>query len=415
MTTAAAEQSTNGNGDPATVPKPAAPAPTLAESVKAIHKASAEAKDVVVESDEFIDALILAMLSRTHVYVAGAGGVGKTFGSEVVAEHFGVETFYIQFRNDTKREEVFGPLSMRALQNDEYEHVTAGYLPEAELALLDEFKDAGRFTRQLLNILNERRFKNGRRVTQTPLRAAVGTSNFWIEEQELEALFDRFAQRLMQEAVRTSRGFRKVLKGQLARDRGAQRSPTIVTRAMLEVATNAVVTCNVEDHIVNALDELRKNAAKENLHMSPRRWGEGLKLARAVAVLAGRDTVTEDDLRVFVRVLPNHPDDFTTARDLTKHLRDKLTAVVEEAEKGVEEVRGLLAPARELVSNGQARSIDFKQLTEARQRAEVIEERLEAARKEHHGGQPHKGLDAIVAALDAEKEFVADIVLGRVK
>jgi DNA replication protein DnaC len=74
----------NGVGDTAAaraaVAQATAPPVDLASAVKAFTAAADETKDVVVESDEYVDALTLATASRTHLYVAGSGGVGKTFG-----------------------------------------------------------------------------------------------------------------------------------------------------------------------------------------------------------------------------------------------------------------------------------------------------------------------------------------------
>lgn len=379
----------------------------LATAVKAFVRATEETKDVVVESDAFIDSMYLAIASRTHIYVAGGGGVGKTFGAEVAGNHFGVETLYVQFRNDTKREEVFGPLSMRALQDDRYVHVTKGYLPEAVLANLDEFKDAGRFTRQLLNVLNERWFVNGGVRIKVPLVTAIGTTNFWIEEQELEALFDRFAQRIVQEPVKTSRGFKKILKGQLKRDTGAQPNLTVVTAEQLAAIHHAVDFCRVDASIVDAVDKLRKAAELEKLYMSPRRWGEGLKIARANAVLAGRDYVSEDDLRTYTNVLPNHPDDFGTARDLCKAFRDKFTEAVETARESLREIEAIFQPQRDIIAaNG---NTDANLLLSIRGNTKALKQKVAEWKVEHTSRDldPFLRVEAELATIDAalQKEF----------
>jgi MoxR-like ATPase len=400
----------NGKGDPAAARAAVAQVTAdLPGAVKAYLQAADETKDVVVESDEYVDTLALATASRTHAYVAGSGGVGKTFGTEVWGQHFGVTTFYVQFRNDTKREEVFGPLSMQALQQDLYQHVTRGYLPEAHLAVLDEFKDAGRFTRQLLNILNERWFVNGGVRTVTPLISAIGATNFWIEEQELEALFDRFAQRMVQEGVKTSRGFKKILNGQLARGAGAKPKLTIVTAEQLAAIHHAVDHCRVDPAILDIVDKLRKDAEKEKLYMSPRRWGEGLKIARAAAVLAGRDHVIEDDLRPFSRVLPNHPDDFKVARDLCKAFRDKFTEAVEESRAGLTTVRTKVQPQMDAVAGGG--SADMNELTNIAREMKVLKSKIDGA-KSANVGRDLTSLDKVLADLGDIEQFLHKAVLG---
>jgi len=56
----------------------------------------------------------------------------------------------------TVPEEVFGPLSLKALENDILERKVEGYLPKADVAFLDEvFKANSAILNALLAVLNE--------------------------------------------------------------------------------------------------------------------------------------------------------------------------------------------------------------------------------------------------------------------
>ena len=96
-------------------------------------------------------------------------------------------------RNLAAPEELFGPLSMRGLENDEYVRQTNGYLPTAEVAFVDEiFKANSAILNALLTLLNERLFDNGHARLKVPLLTLIAASNELPESEELDALYDRF-------------------------------------------------------------------------------------------------------------------------------------------------------------------------------------------------------------------------------
>ena len=71
-------------------------------------------------------------------------------------------------------QELFGPLSMRALEEDQYVRKTDGYLPSAAVAFVDEiFKANSAILNTLLTILNERLFDNGTERNRVPLLCLV--------------------------------------------------------------------------------------------------------------------------------------------------------------------------------------------------------------------------------------------------
>ena len=125
----------------------------------------------------------------------------------------------------TTPEELFGPLSLKALENDIYRRNTVGYLPTCQIAFLDEiFKANSSILNTLLTILNERKFDNGIPLPlevleddntddstdntvnvmaggggggtireNCPIRTVVGASNeLGNDSDELIALYDRF-------------------------------------------------------------------------------------------------------------------------------------------------------------------------------------------------------------------------------
>ena len=110
-------------------------------------------------------------------------------------------------------EEIFGPLSLKALEEDEFRRKIDGCLPTAHVALLDEiFKASSAILNSLLTILNERKYHNGREIVDVPLLSVFGASNELPEEDEsLEALYDRFLFRYRLSYIQDDENFRNLL------------------------------------------------------------------------------------------------------------------------------------------------------------------------------------------------------------
>lgn len=246
----------------------------------------------LVERDVAVRLGLLASLAGEHLLMIGPPGTAKSLIARRLHLAFEGATYFERLLTRfTVPEELFGPLSIKGLEEDRYERLTDAYLPKASLAFLDEiFKANSAILNALLTLLNERQFDNGAVREQTPLVAVIGASNELPEGEELDALFDRFLLRLHVGPV-TKGGFRDLL-----RLRG-QTPPQIpdelkLHRHELEAVRAAAETVVVPDDVVGLLCDLRDWCTAEEIRVSDRRWRKVVKLLQVCAATNGRSQVS---------------------------------------------------------------------------------------------------------------------------
>jgi MoxR-like ATPase len=283
----------------------------------------AELKAGLPEREVEIDLLVRSIIARSHPLFIGEPGVAKSLLIREFMSHIAdASLFEVLLAKDTPSDQVLGPVSLAALENDEFRRITRDKLPEANVAFLDEiFKANSTVLNALLSIINERIFHNNGHSMTVPLWTCVGASNELpgTDRDDLRAFRDRFGITKMVEHVRTSEGLTQVLDGQLARGRGEPivAKPTLVTSEEIAAIQATATEVEVPPNVKKALVELRSRAESENLTISARRLFEGVKLMLAAAALTGRTEVSVEDMKVFEHVLWSDPEDHSTAYELT--------------------------------------------------------------------------------------------------
>ncbi|HTP29485.1 MAG TPA: AAA family ATPase, partial [Anaeromyxobacteraceae bacterium] len=125
--------------------------------------------------------------------MTGSPGTAKSALARTISRAFQAAYFERLVTKFTTPEELFGPISLKALEQDHYRRVTAGMLPEAQIAFIDEiWKANSAILNALLAVMNERVFHNDGAPCTCPLITLFGASNELPDGKELEATFDRF-------------------------------------------------------------------------------------------------------------------------------------------------------------------------------------------------------------------------------
>ncbi len=299
----------------------------------------------------------------------------------------------------TTPEELYGAISLAALERDEYRRVTAHKLPEAHVAFLDEvFKASSAILNTLLGILNERHFHNGRDVVEVPLLCLVAATNELPDEDELAALYDRFLVRLRVEPIREDFRFLAMLRAPAPAEPRARVTLDELARAQREV--DAVT---VPGGALALLARLRTALATRGLRVSDRRYRQSLDWLRARAWLAGRDAVGSEELRGLEHLLWSEPDE---KAELVSALHELLRGRDDEANTLLYQSRELVEWAGRRWDSAEART---RAVVEAHTKLQALAQRLEALAQETRelGLDPAAAERALAEVRDSQRTLLA--------
>lgn len=263
----------------------------------------------LVERDLAVRLALIASFAGEHLLMVGPPGTAKSLIARRLHLAFSKSSYFERLLTRfTVPEELFGPLSIKGLEEDRYERLTDKYLPTASIAFLDEiFKANSAILNSLLTLLNEREFDNGTVRTKTPLIAVIGASNELPDSEELDALFDRFLLRLHVGAVsKDSFPHLISLRGHATPE--VPESLKLTDADIKEIQTVAE-TVQVPDDVVALLCALREWCGAESIKVSDRRWRKIVKLLQVSALTNGRETVSIWDCWLLQHCLWNKAED----------------------------------------------------------------------------------------------------------
>jgi len=256
------------------------------------------------ERDHIIKAAWAALLSRQHMLQLGVPGTAKSMVTQALcASITGANYFERLLTRFSPPEEVFGPTSLKGLENDEYRRIVDRMLPTAHIAFVDEiFKANAAILNSMLTVINERQFDNGPERINVPLISMFGASNELPQEEELDALYDRFILRFNVPYIQDGNNWESLMMSDSDLD-----VQNTITLKQLDAAQELVRDVTIPRQTVTIMREIKMRLERQGIIASDRRWKQTVGVLKAWTWLHGRDEVSVQDLGLLCDMLWRDP------------------------------------------------------------------------------------------------------------
>lgn len=320
------------------------------------------------EKEHIMAVALLSAIAGESIFLLGPPGTAKSMVARRLKHVFkGAKSFeYLMSRFSTP-DEIFGPVSISKLKNeDKYERLVDGYLPDAEVVFLDEIWKAGpAIQNALLTAINERIFKNGSETLHLPMKALIAASNeLPTKDEGLEALWDRFLVRMVSNCISSEKIFYKMVRSKSIEE------PVIAENYLVDDALylkwlSAIQEVEITDEVCRLVTHIRKTLAEQqkkeeittlDYYISDRRWKKIFHLMQASAFLNGRNAINVTDSVLLFHCLWNKVDAIPVVLDavcsaITADLDRKIAQNVKALDKLIAQLSANMQQSRVPVDN----------------------------------------------------------------
>jgi len=291
-----------------------------------------------LEREHIIDGLLASLISRQNAFLLGEPGTGKSDLVRAICGGIsGANYFGYLLTPTTDPSEIFGPVAVTKLLQDEYSRDVEGYLPSAHIGFLDEmFRGSSAILNSLLMLLNERTFNNGKEFLQTPIESIIAATNSWPEEESLQAFADRFLFRPTVLPLRKPVSKRTLDSWGL----GISKRPKVEKNLCLDdlkKLQEAAESIKISPEFLDKFNSVWELLQQRSITISDRRRVQILKFLKAWAIVQGDDELYPEHMHnSLIHIVYRSEEDQLTIKEIL--------------EQEVPTVEGILATAKRAAS-----------------------------------------------------------------
>jgi MoxR-like ATPase len=249
------------------------------------------------ERRRHVETFLSALIAKAHHCQYGPPGIGKTMlvttGLQLIEGSNGFRRTLNPF---VPPEDLYGPWSIKGLENDEFVRKLEGMMVMSNIAFLDElFKANDSLLNTLLTLMNEGLYFNGTHTIESRPLVFAG-SNELPKDAGTAALWDRMTYRLEVKAIRSRSNMLKMLQAVAERRMAKVAIAPVITWDEILHAQEAASRVTIPDLVWDTLIDLQMKLRNKGIEPSDRRIGDCVAIIQAAAYREGRTEAEVEDM-----------------------------------------------------------------------------------------------------------------------
>ena len=305
----------------------------------AVMGVKAEVHKVVVGQEKLIDLMLAALFTNGHVLLEGVPGIAKTLTAKLLAKTLSADFSRIQFTPDMMPTDVTGT-SVFNMKTSDFTFNKGPIF--SNIVLIDEINRSPAKTQaSLFEVMEEKQVTVDGFTHKMDFPFFVIATQNPIEQEGTyklpEAQLDRFLFRIklhypsLEEEKQILHRFKEDFRTNSADDVKA-----VLSKEDIKNCRAIIEKIHIKDELVSYIAQIVNNTRNNGdlfLGASPRASLAILRTSKALAVMAGRDFVTPDDIKTAAYPVLNHRIILTPEREMEGlHPEDIIKGIIENIE-----------------------------------------------------------------------------------